>query len=277
MFMNCLRSQASVTKTAALSFTFLFGFVAVVLAAEPRGLEDPTVVFDFDTDSCYPDAAVLDDGKMNGGLKPTGDIVGECRNLEQLERAHTYHRVATIERDGTFFEVRMFALYFEKDQIEDELGGIFGELVGASHRHDWEYALLWLTDGELTHATVSSHGDAETKPISELHFDEGKLNAVKVVYHKDGAATHAFRFAKEDEKDRRAENETEQWLTPTLMTWETMEHGGLSNAELREKFNEHNFGKANCSFNDNHFPKEIAKSSPDGYPSGDEWREALGK
>ncbi|MDX1452451.1 MAG: NPP1 family protein, partial [Oleiphilaceae bacterium] len=42
----------------------------------------------------------------------------------------------------------------------------------------------------------SSHGDQTTKPASELPFENGHL---KIVYHKDGILTHAFRFAKTNE------------------------------------------------------------------------------
>jgi hypothetical protein len=54
-----------------------------------------------------------------------------------------------------------------------------------------------------------------------------------------------------------------------------MKSEGLSNADLRKKFNEHDFGEANRSFNDKNFPVEIAKNPPKDYPSGDDWKTAV--
>jgi hypothetical protein len=227
------------------------------------------VVFDFDTDSCYPSLAVSAKGEMNGGLKPTGDVVGECREKEQLENSNTYYRKASITKDGVEYSVHMYALYFKKDQWASV------SPIGAGHRHEWEFALVWAKNGEITHASTSAHGKVSTEEKAKLNFDDGKGNSVKVVYHKDGVGTHCFRFAKEDEKgDDKAENELKHWITPTLVDWDTMKSDAVSNDELRKKFNEHNFGDANCSFNDNNFPNEIAKNPPKGYPTADEWKAA---
>ena len=225
--------------------------------------------FDFDTDSCYPSPAISKDGQVNGGLKPTGDIAGECRDKNQLENSNTYHRKASIKKDGVEYCVHMYSLYFQKDQWAPV------SPIPAGHRHDWEFALVWTKNGELTHASFSGHGGVSTEEKGKLHFDEGKQNTVKIVYHKDGVATHAFRFAKEDEKgDASAENDLKRWFTPTIVDWETMKSDTVSNERLRKKFNEHDFDEANCSFNDKNFPNEIAQNPPPGYPSGNEWKAA---
>jgi len=257
-------------RSTFLLVTFVFSTCTAVLTQGDQNATDlssPEIVFDFDTDSCYPDAAIFDDGKLNGGLKTSGDITGECRELKQLERAHTYYRATSIEDDGVTYEVRMYALYFEKDQIASFIGG--------GHRHDWEFALLWLTDGELTHASYSEHGKVITKPIDQVPTLDGKPNAVKIVYHKDDVKTHALRFAMHDET--KAENVKREWLTFPLMDWDTMTLGDLNTEALQTIFNESNkhFGKANCSFNDTHFPKAIAKSPPDDYPTGEKWKNAV--
>lgn len=223
------------------------------------------VVFDFDTNSCYPAPAVSRDGKMNGGLKPSGSITGECRNKEQLDNSNTYYRARCITKSGVTYCVHMYALYFQKDDAVP--GADIGEPL--EHRHDWEFALVWTKNGELTHASYSAHGNVHTKNKSELHFDGGGGNTIKVVYHKDGGSTHAFRFAKENEQ---AENDLKRWLTPTLVEWPLMKSDREANWRLRFKFNDHNFGQANCPFNDKNFHNEIAKSPPDGYPSGEEWK-----
>lgn len=223
------------------------------------------VVFDFDTDSCYPAPAVSPAGQMNGGLKPSGHVTGECRQVETFKNANTYCRGAFIEKDGAKYAVYMYALYFQKDQWQDwtPRGGPNLE----SHRHDWEYVLVWTKDGQLTHASFSSHGGVTTKAKGELDFDDDKPDAVKAVYHKDGVATHCFRPAKTDEA---LENELGKWVTPTLVEWGKMSSDTVSNEMLRLKFNNHSFGAANCSFNDNNFRHEIAKSPPPGYPSSSE-------
>jgi hypothetical protein len=230
--------------------------------AEAKAL---AVVFDFDTDSCYPSPAVSIKGEMNGGLKPTGSLTGECRGEAQLDNSNTYYRKASIKKGGVEYAVHMYALYFKKDQFAN------AGFVEAGHRHDWEFALVWTTDGKLTHASVSAHGNVATEPKARLHFDAGKGETVKVVYHKDDIKTHAFRFAKPNEK---AENHKKQWLTPTIVAWDSMKGDGVSNEQLRKKFNEHDFGSGNCSFNDKNFPNEIAKSPPQGYPTADDWRAA---
>src|SRR4051812_30234038 len=86
----------------------------------PEATSDDTkqwaVVFDFDTDSCYPAPAVSREGEINGGLKDSGSVTGECRQLDQFKNANTYYRKATLTKDSVEYTVRMYALYFEKDQ-----------------------------------------------------------------------------------------------------------------------------------------------------------------
>jgi hypothetical protein len=133
---------------------------------------------------------------------------------------------------------------------------------------------VWTKDGKLTHASFSAHGGVTTKAKKELDFDDGMGDTVKAVYHKDGIRTHSFRPAKTDE---RAENELGKWVTPILVEWGQMKSDTVSNDQLRKKFNEHDFGKANCSFNDKNFSNEIAKNPPKDYPGPDEWRQAAGQ
>jgi hypothetical protein len=135
----------------------------------PESIDDTAkelaVVFDFDTDSCYPSPAVSRTGKQNGGLKASGPITGECREREQLTNSNTYYRKKCISKESVTYCVHMYALYFKKDQS--------GRYPPRGHRHDWEFALLWTRNGELTHASYSAHGKVETKPMAELHFDSG--------------------------------------------------------------------------------------------------------
>lgn len=227
------------------------------------------VAFDFDTDSCYPSPAVSSDGKMDGGLKATGDMTGECREKEQLDNSNTYYRKASIKKDEVEYSVHMYALYFKKDQWAPV------SPVGAGHRHDWEFALVWTKNGDLTHASCSGHGGVSTVEKAKLNFDDGKEKTVKVVYHKDDVKTHCFRFADGSEKgDENAENDKKRWLTPTIVDWHTMKSDKISNDQLRKQFNEYKYGEANCSFNEANFLNEISKNPPPGYPGGGEWKAA---
>jgi hypothetical protein len=227
-------------------------------------------VFDFDTDSPYPSPAISPEGVVNKGLKIGGSITGECRDPEQLINSNTYHRSASIYKDGNLYTVHMYALYFQKDQKGHGAPG----KGTTGHRHDWEFALVWTKNGQLTHASTSAHGKVYTDPRSRLPVEADRPDTVKVVYHKEGGQTHAFRFAKKNET---AENHLRRWVTPTLVNWHTMTGNGVSNHQLRETLNRHDFINANCSVADKNFFREIAKNPPatEGYPKGSEWK-ALG-
>jgi hypothetical protein len=216
------------------------------------------VVFDFEDDSCYPAPAISKEGKKNGGLKASGTRTGDCRGKEQFLNANTFCRTKSIVKDGVTYEVMMYALYFQKDQY-----AIWTpiELKG-SHRHDWEYASVWLTNGNPTHATYSAHGkDGETKPINSLFFDAGMENHVKIVYHQDGFSTHCMRFAEKDEKPK---NELGKWVTPKLVEWDLM-------TSQQRNLLAQDWGSANPPFIDKNFYKEIGKYLPVGYPKKAEW------
>lgn len=216
------------------------------------------VVFDFDDNSCYPAPALSSDGRKNGGLKLTGLKTGDCRESEQFLNANTFCRAKAITKNGNTYEVIMYSLYFEKDQYA---AWTPTELKG-SHRHDWEYASVWLTNGKLTHATYSAHGkDGETKPVSTLYFDRGMENHVKIVYHQDSFTTHCMRFAKKDEK---AENQLKKWVTPKLVQWDLM-------SEQQRKLLSEDWGHPNPPTIDKNFYKEIGKYLPPNYPERAEW------
>lgn len=228
------------------------------------------VVFDFDTDSCYPSPAVSPSGVANPGLSVTGidtSYVAGCRDSAQLENSNTYHRAAYIKKNGTVYVVHMYALYFmkDKDLPLHQLEGLGG------HRHDWEYALVWTTNNVLTHASYSAHGRVTTEPVANLHFDFDAPQKVKIVYHKNGGSTHSMRFAGQHEAP---ENDLRRWVTPTIVDWRSMRSDSASNEALRQLLNTHDFGEADCSVNDKNFPLEITKNLPDGYPPAEEWKQA---
>ncbi|MCV2886000.1 NPP1 family protein [Aestuariibacter sp. AA17] len=210
-------------------------------------------VFDFDGDGCFPSAGISRAGEMNGGLKTSGPLGGHCRSHDFLNTSNTLHRHACLENQGDEYCGHIYMLYFEKDQVIPYLG--FG------HRHDWEYAAVFTKNGVVTHGTYSSHGDAITKPASELPFEGTHL---KIVYHKDGALTHAMRFAKQPTEI--AENPYGRFVTPTITSWYKIVGDGLSNADMRYRLNNYDYGSAHISVKDSSFLGSLNKAKPSSYP-----------
>ncbi|MFZ5580152.1 MAG: NPP1 family protein [Pseudomonadota bacterium] len=210
-------------------------------------------VFDFDSDSCLPAAGISRAGDMNGGQKPTGSLTGACRTSNFLEQSNTVHRYACKSSNGATYCGHFYALYFEKDQI------ISG--VQSGHRHDWEYAAVWTVNGKVTHGSYSAHGDLTTSAASQLDFQNGHL---KIVYHKDGALTHAFRFAKMGET---AENPYGAFVTPPIVSWYEFTGDGWNNLVMRTLLNNFDYGSANLPMADSRFLGSLNKFKPDNYPT----------
>ncbi len=210
-------------------------------------------VFDFDGDGCLPSAGIGRDGAMNGGLNTSGDLGGGCRKSDFLNYSNTLHRYMCKNSSGDQYCVHFYSLYFMKDQIISNVGG--------GHRHDWEHAAVWTKNGTVTHGSYSAHGDLNTKPASELPFENGHL---KIVYHKDGGLTHALRFAKSNET---AENPYGYWVLPPLVSWYTVTGDGVSNSEMRNKMNSYNYGSATIPMKDGNFVGNVNNYKPSDYPT----------
>lgn len=209
-------------------------------------------VFDFDTDGCLPAGGISRSGQQNGGLKPTGSITGECRSSNFMDLANTYHRHACALQDGVSYCGHLFALYFEKDQIIAN--------IESGHRHDWEHAAVWTRNGVVTHASFSAHGELITQSADSVAFENGH---VKIVYHKDGATTHAFRFGGEDEL---AENPYGHFVTPDIVSWFTAKGDNFNNQDFRSLMNGFDYGSANFPLTDFRFEGNLNEFRPDGYP-----------
>lgn len=210
-------------------------------------------VFDFDGDGCLPSAGISRTGAQNSGLKTSGTITGDCRSGNFLLTSNTLHRYVCKTSSGNQYCAHFYALYFEKDQLFHYFGG--------GHRHDWEHAVVWTKNGVVTHGSYSAHGDLFTKTASELPFENGHL---KIVYHKDGVTTHAFRFAKSNEY---AENPYGSFLTPTIISWYQVEGDGVTNQQMRNKLNSYNYGSATIPMKDSNFLANVNNNLPSGYPS----------
>ena len=209
-------------------------------------------LFDFDSDGCLPAAGINRNGDQNGGLKPSGSLTGDCRSSTFLELSNTVHRYACTKNNNVTYCAHFYALYFEKDQI---FSGI-----ESGHRHDWEYAAVWTSNGIITHGSYSAHGDLYTAAASELAFDNGHM---KIVYHKDGVGTHALRFAKTSEA---AENPYGIFVTPTLISWYDFSGDGWNNIVMRTRLNNFDYGSANLPMANSRFLSNLNAFKPATYP-----------
>ncbi|TMW58390.1 hypothetical protein Poli38472_009949 [Pythium oligandrum] len=209
-------------------------------------------VMDTDKDSCLPSAAISRTGEQNGGLKPTGKMIGGCYNADFMNLSNSYHRYACLMSGPTRYCGHFFAYYFQKDQLFD--------YIESGHRHDFEHVAVWTTNGTVTHGTYSTHGDMVTKAASEIPNQDGHL---KFVYHKDGVQTRCFRFAKTNEA---AENPQKTFVLPTVVSWYTMKGDGIDNADLRSKFNGYDFGSAHNPIKDGDFLPNLNEGKPTSYP-----------
>jgi hypothetical protein len=209
-------------------------------------------VFDFDSDGCLPSAGISRTGARNGGLNPTGSITGGCRSSTFLDTSNTVHRYACVVSGGSTYCGHFFALYFLKDQISS---------LGGGHRHDWEYAAVWTTNGVITHGGYSAHGDLINGAAADIPFENGHL---KIVYHKDGVSTHAMRFASSGET---AENPYGAFVTPTIISWYTMTGDGVDNATLRSDLDTYDYGSAVVPLKDSNFLDNLNTYKPSGYPT----------
>lgn len=223
-------------------------------AANPVNIGISAIVplFDFDGDGCLPSAGISRSGQQNGGLATSGSITGGCRRSDFLNFSNTLHRYACINSGADRYCVHFFSLYFLKDQAT---------VFGGGHRHDWEHVAIWTRNGATTHAGYSAHGDLFNKPYAEV----AKLNGrVKFVYHKDGALTHAMRFASSTELP---ENPYGAWVLPAVTSWYTLRGDGtMDNAAMRSRLNSYDYGSATIPMKDTKFLSNINNYRPTGYP-----------
>lgn len=209
-------------------------------------------IFDYDGDGCLPAAAISRWGEANPGLRTSGSITGSCRESNWYDLSNTYHRFARALSGGSEYQAHVFEMYFEKDQI-------FHGCCG--HRHDVEAVLMYFKDGVPVAVGASAHGDFDWKSWADAPKED---DHPKIVYHKDGIRTHAFRHAKANEQ---AENNMGRFLLPRLATWFAMKGDGLSNAEMRQRLNSFNFGSASFKLRDGRFESLVAESLPSGFPT----------
>jgi hypothetical protein len=239
---------------ATLSITVYASDFSALNQALPRQIDAVSIapVFDFDSDSCLPSAGISRNGDRNGGHNPSGGLTGSCRSSNFLELSNTVHRYACNAVDGVRYCGHFYALYFEKDQIFNG--------IQSGHRHDWEYAAVWTINGKVTHGSYSAHGDLKTVEASQLEFENGHL---KIVYHKEGVATHAMRFAKTAEI---AENPYGSFVTPPIISWYEFTGDGWNNLVMRTLLNNYDYGSANLPMRDSAFRNNLNRFKPSNFP-----------
>lgn len=239
-------SLASVLGAAALVLAAPTGASASVLRLLPQnadGLEQTfSPAYDYDGDGCYATAAIGADGTLNPGLRLGGAVNGRCHDPAQLANANTYSR----QKCNNGWCAVMYASYFEKDQAT--LGP-----AAIGHTHDWEHVVVWIADGRVRYVSVSQHSSYQVAAASSVRFDG---THPKIVYHKDGASTHAFRFA--NTNDEPPENSTRGWFFPRLVGWEGYPAG------FRDRLMNADFGAATIKIKDGSFSDHLARSMPAG-------------
>ncbi|EEP69732.1 secreted protein [Micromonospora sp. ATCC 39149] len=199
--------------------------------------------YDYDTDGCYPAPAIGPDGTLNGGLKPTGPLAGQCRDWSDLDNANGYSRHACNNGWCAY----AYGLYFEKDQLVAN--------VHSGHRHDWEHVVVWVHGDRAHYVATSAHGDFTVHAADRVRW-EG--THPKVVYHKEGVGSHAFRLA--NAADEPPENHHGSWHQPTLVGWNGYPAG------VREKLSGADWGSANFGLKDGTFAATLREALPAGIP-----------
>ena len=210
--------------------------------AEPDGKWQPA--FDYDGDGCYPTPAIGPDGTVAEGLEPSGAVNGNCHDKSDLDNTNSYVR-AKCDADWCAY---LYDLYFEKDQALDGVDDAFG------HRHDIEHVVVWVNQDQAEYVSTSAHGDYSTYPAEEVSWED---THPKIVYHKDGPGTHAFRLAGADE---RPENDYGTWQYPDLVSWNNFPDG------IRDKLTGADFGSASLGIKDGAFEDNLEKAKPEGIP-----------
>ncbi|KAI1115132.1 necrosis inducing protein-domain-containing protein [Nemania sp. NC0429] len=205
---------------------------------------------DFDTDSCYNTPAIGPDGTINPGLdhENTG-LSSSCHDLSDLQNNNVYARARCNNRWCAY----IYDYYFEKDVA------LANFPLDPGHRNDWEHIVVWAQDGVAKYVAASMHGGYEVKAAADVRW-EG--THPKMVYHKDGLSTHAFRFGNTD--DDRIENASGSWFFGALVSW-----NGFPSLSLRDKLSAYDFGSANFALKDSAFPGNLDQARAGFIPEFD--------
>jgi len=193
--------------------------------------------------SCYNVPAIDAEGKVSQGLPH--NFVGtsdNCRSLSDLRNNNVYSR----QRCNNGWCVYLYDYYFEKDVA-------IPYFVDIGHTHDWEHIAVWVKDGSAQYVAAAQHGEYDIRPAGNVRWDG---THPKMVYHKDGALTHAMRFA--SASDDNIENHLGVWFRGSLVSYNGFPEG------IRDILYEHNFGDAHIALTDSSFPGNLERAKPTG-------------
>ncbi len=198
---------------------------------------------DFDTDGCYNVPAIGANGDIVQGLPHNWvSTASNCRDLSDLNNNNVYSR----QRCNSGWCVYIYGYYFEKDVA-------IPNFIDPGHTHDWEHIAVWVRDGasKPEYVGASQHGNYEIRAASSVRWDG---DHPKIVYHKDGLSTHAFRFA--DASDDQIENHKGVWFRGALVSYNGFPSG------IRDRLFAHDFGAATIAIKDSTFAGNIVKAKP---------------
>ncbi|MCX4808563.1 NPP1 family protein [Streptomyces sp. NBC_01214] len=99
--------------------------------------------------------------------------------------------------------------------------------------------------------SASQHGGYEIKAADDVLWDG---THPKLVYHKDGASTHNFRFASSG--DEPPENHYHRWIRSPLVSYNGFPRG------LRDKLFDHDFDHASIAIKDSSYPSDLKAAIP---------------
>ncbi|KAK3367689.1 necrosis inducing protein-domain-containing protein [Podospora didyma] len=241
--------------TAALLLAALSSSAIALPLLEARAVNPPTALpqkatandlrwqpsLDFDTDGCYNVPAIDSNGNIAQGLPHEWvGTASNCRDLSDLNNNNVYSR----QRCNNGWCIYIYDYYFEKDVS-------IPNFFDPGHTHDWEHIAVWVKDGKAEYVGASQHGNYEVKAASSVRWDG---EHPKMVYHKDGASTHCFRFA--DAGDDNIENAKGVWFRGPLISYNGFPAG------IRDLLYAHDFGSASIALKDASFPGQITKAKP---------------
>ncbi|WP_328786404.1 MULTISPECIES: NPP1 family protein [unclassified Streptomyces] len=192
---------------------------------------------DYDTDGCYNVPAIGQDGTIAQGLDHNGTSApADCRDQSDLDNSNAYAR----QRCNSGWCVYLYDYYFEKDVAVEHWPDAGG------HVHDWEHIAVWVQNDQAKWVSASQHGGYEIKAADDVLWDG---THPKLVYHKDGASTHNFRFASSG--DEPPENHYHRWMRSPLVSSNGFPSG------LRDKLFDHDFDHASIAIKDSSYPSDL--------------------
>ncbi|MDX3235201.1 NPP1 family protein [Streptomyces sp. ME03-5709C] len=197
---------------------------------------------DYDGNACYNVPAIGPDGAISQGLDHNNTTSSEnCRDQSDLDNTNAYSR----QRCNLGWCAYLYDYYFEKDVAVENVADCCG------HVHDWEHVAVWVKDDKAEYVATSAHGGYHVYPASEVRWDG---THPKVVYHKDGGQTHAFRIATAG--DEPPENHYHDWRRPALVSYNGFPSG------IRDKLFAADFGKASMGIKDSAFAGNLDAAAP---------------